>query len=87
MSEEDPTPRFLLGTLAAVATLLGATVISEAALGATPVGPEFQVNTYTTSLSRAFSLRRSVTSVEVASRWVSPSKRFLPASRNSLLHL
>jgi hypothetical protein len=43
MNEEDPTPRFLLGTLAAVATLLGATVISEAALGAyTHVGPKYR---------------------------------------------
>jgi len=31
-----------------VATLLGASVISGAALGATPIGAEFQVNTYTT---------------------------------------
>ena len=41
-------PRLLLGTLALVAALLGAFVIAAAALGATPVGSEFQVNTYTT---------------------------------------
>ena len=39
----------------------------------------------TSSLSQAFSLRRSWTSLELASRCVSPSRRFLPASRNSLL--
>jgi hypothetical protein len=41
-------PRLLLGTLALVAALLGASVITGPALGATPVGSEFQVNTYTT---------------------------------------
>ena len=40
----------------------------------------------TTCLSRPFSDRRSVTSVDVASRVVSPTSRFFPASRNSLLH-
>jgi hypothetical protein len=41
----------------------------------------------TNSFSRAFSLRRSETSLELASRCVSPRRRFFPASRNSLLHL
>ena len=43
-------------------------------------------NSATTCLSRPFSCRKSVTSVDVASRVVSPTSRFLPASRNSLLH-
>src|SRR5712691_3377115 len=39
----------------------------------------------TSCFRRAFSFRSSVTSVDVASRVVSPTSRFLPASRNSLL--
>jgi hypothetical protein len=42
-------PRLLLGTLAPVAALFGVFVIAAAALAATPIGGEFQVNTYTTS--------------------------------------
>ena len=40
----------------------------------------------TSCFRRLCSLRRSVTSGAVASRLVSPTRRFLPASRNSLLH-
>ena len=40
----------------------------------------------TTCFSCSFSCRSSVTSLDVASRFVSPASRFLPASRNSLLH-
>jgi hypothetical protein len=46
-------PRLPLGTLALVAALLGTFVIAGPALGATPVGSEFQVNTYTTDYQRS----------------------------------
>src|SRR5688572_5862398 len=46
----------------------------------------FSANSATNCLSWAFSSRRSSTSSLLACRLVSPAKRDLPASRNSLLH-
>src|SRR5215207_72132 len=45
------------------------------------------VSSATTALSCSFSLRIASTSWLSASRFISPTKRCLPASRNSLLHL
>src|ERR1051325_5615135 len=47
----------------------------------------FKVSSATTALSCSFSWRIASTSWLSASRFVSPTKRCLPASRNSLLHL
>src|SRR5512133_393389 len=47
----------------------------------------FKVSSATTALSCSFSLRIASTSWLSASRFVSPTKRCLPASKNSLLHL
>src|SRR6185369_1426079 len=47
----------------------------------------FNSSSATTALSCSFSLRIASTSWLSASRFVSPTNRCLPASRNSLLHL
>ena len=47
----------------------------------------FKLNSATNRFRSSFSSRRPLTSGDVASLTVSPLSRFLPASRNSLLHL